>query len=49
MGSTMIEENVVKAAGIDYRMKKGEIVSLIEDLGLEAMQRDCYYNIINHY
>ena len=47
MGSTMIEENVVKAAGVNYRMKKEEIISLIEGLGLEAVQRDCYYNIIN--
>jgi cyclic dehypoxanthinyl futalosine synthase len=47
MGSTMIEENVVKAAEVNYRMKKEEIISLIEGLGLEAMQRDCYYNIIN--
>ncbi|MFQ5963726.1 MAG: cyclic dehypoxanthinyl futalosine synthase [Candidatus Scalinduaceae bacterium] len=49
MGSTMIEENVVKAAGVNYRMKKEEIVALIEDLGFEAMQRDCYYNIINNH
>lgn len=46
LGSTMIEENVVKAAGVDYRLKRGEMISLIEDLGFEAMQRDCYYNIL---
>lgn len=48
MGSTMIEENVVRSAGVNYRMKKEEIILLIEDLGLKAMQRDYYYNIINH-
>ncbi len=48
MGSTMIEENVVKAAGVSYRMGKEEIISSIEDLGFEAMQRDCFYNIINN-
>jgi cyclic dehypoxanthinyl futalosine synthase len=42
----MIEENVVRAAGVDYRLKKEEMISLIEDLGFEAMQRDCYYNIL---
>ncbi len=47
LGSTMIEENVVRAAGVDYRMSKEEMISLIEDLGFEAMQRDCYYNILN--
>lgn len=43
MGSTMIEENVVKAAGVSYRMDKEEMVLLIESLGYEAVQRDCYY------
>jgi cyclic dehypoxanthinyl futalosine synthase len=46
LGSTMIEENVVRAAGVEYRLKKEEMTSLIEDLGFEAMQRDCYYNIL---
>ncbi|ODS33104.1 MAG: hypothetical protein SCARUB_01728 [Candidatus Scalindua rubra] len=45
LGSTMIEENVVRAAGVDYRLKKEEMISLIIDLGFEAMQRDCYYNV----
>ncbi len=44
MGSTMIEENVVRAAGVTYRMKKEEMIHLIEDLGFEAKQRDCLYN-----
>ena len=42
----MIEENVVRAAGVEYRLKKEEMTALIEDLGFEAMQRDCYYNIL---
>jgi len=46
MGSTMIEENVVKAAGVNYRIKKEDIISIIEDLDFHAMQRDCYYNIV---
>ena len=46
MGSTMIEENVVRAAGVSYRMDKKEIESLINDLGFEARQRDLYYQIL---
>lgn len=45
MGSTMIEENVVRAAGVSYQMSKEEIESLINDLGYEARQRDLYYRV----
>lgn len=45
-GSTMIEENVVAAAGITFRMSKQEIVSLIQDAGYGAAQRDTTYNIL---
>ncbi len=45
MGSTMIEENVVRSAGICFRMDREEIISLIENMGYEAKQRDLYYNI----
>ncbi len=48
MGSTMIEENVVRAAGVSYRMSKDEIELLINDPGYKAMQRDLYYRIQNH-
>lgn len=43
MGSTMIEENVVRAAGVSYRMSKDEIEFLIKDAGYEPRQRDLYY------
>ena len=46
MGSTMIEENVVRAAGVTFRLPREEIVRLIEDAGFEARQRDCYYNVM---
>lgn len=46
MGSTMIEENVVRAAGVSYQMDKEEIESLINDLGYGAKQRDLYYQIL---
>jgi cyclic dehypoxanthinyl futalosine synthase len=45
-GSTMIEENVVAAAGITFRMTRQEIVHLITDAGYTAAQRDTTYNIL---
>ncbi|MBW1940796.1 MAG: dehypoxanthine futalosine cyclase [Deltaproteobacteria bacterium] len=44
LGSTMIEENVVAAAGINFRLPKDEMVRLIHDAGYQAVQRDCFYN-----
>ncbi|WP_347275513.1 cyclic dehypoxanthinyl futalosine synthase [Candidatus Kuenenia sp.] len=46
MGSTMIEENVVKAAGVSYTMEKEEIEFLINDAGYQAKQRDLYYTLV---
>ncbi len=45
-GSTMIEENVVAAAGISFRMTRQEIVNLIADAGYTAAQRDTRYNVL---
>ena len=45
-GSTMIEENVVAAAGISFRMTRQEIVNIIKDAGYSAAQRDTRYNIL---
>jgi cyclic dehypoxanthinyl futalosine synthase len=45
-GSTMIEENVVAAAGITFRMTRQEIVHLIRDAGYFPAQRDTRYNIL---
>ena len=49
-GGTMIEENVVRAAGarVQY-LPPEEIVRLISDLGREAAQRDTLYNILRRY
>jgi cyclic dehypoxanthinyl futalosine synthase len=46
-GSTMIEENVVAAAGVKYRVSTEDIVSAIKASGFTPAQRDMYYNIIN--
>jgi cyclic dehypoxanthinyl futalosine synthase len=47
LGSTMIEENVVRAAGVNYRMSLAEMRGIIQDMGLQPRQRDCYYNLLN--
>jgi cyclic dehypoxanthinyl futalosine synthase len=47
-GSTMIEENVVAAAGVHYRLPKEEIIRLIKDAGYQAVQRDCFYRHLKY-
>lgn len=43
-GSTMIEENVVAAAGVTFRLDEAQIRRLITDAGYSSVQRDCFYN-----
>jgi cyclic dehypoxanthinyl futalosine synthase len=43
MGSTMIEENVVAAAGVSHRLDRQEMTRLIQEAGFEARQRDTLY------
>ncbi len=43
MGSVMIEENVVSAAGTTYRTSTEELVHLIRSLGKIPVQRDTLY------
>ncbi len=45
-GSTMIEENVVAAAGIKYRVSVNDIINAIKGAGFKPAQRDMYYNIL---
>lgn len=49
LGSTMIEENVVAAAGVDYMLPKEELIRLIQTAGFNAKQRDCFYTIIKEF
>jgi cyclic dehypoxanthinyl futalosine synthase len=42
----MIEENVVAAAGVSFRMTRQEIVNIIQDAGYTAAQRDTCYKIL---
>ena len=46
MGSVMIEENVVRAAGASYCMDELEIVRNIEDAGFVPKRRDMHYQIL---
>jgi cyclic dehypoxanthinyl futalosine synthase len=48
-GSTMIEENVVRAAGVSYRVSKEDIIQAIKRAGFKAAQRDTYYNLIKEF
>ena len=43
LGSTMIEENVVAAAGACFRLSREEMVRLSNQMGFEARQRDTFY------
>jgi cyclic dehypoxanthinyl futalosine synthase len=43
MGSTMIEENVVSAAGTVHQMNEREIVAAIRDAGFTPKRRDMTY------
>ena len=46
MGSVMIEENVVRAAGAAYCMDELEIVSNIEDAGFVPKRRNMHYEVL---
>ena len=46
MGSVMIEENVVRAAGAEYCMDEAEIVRNIEDAGYVPKRRNMTYEIL---
>jgi cyclic dehypoxanthinyl futalosine synthase len=46
MGSVMIEENVVRAAGATYCMDEVEIVVNVEDAGFVPLRRNMHYEIL---
>jgi cyclic dehypoxanthinyl futalosine synthase len=49
LGSIMIEENVVRAAGISHRITVDEMVDLIRKAGKIPAQRDTEFNILKVY
>ncbi len=46
MGSVMIEENVVRAAGASYCMDEMEIVVNVENAGFVAKRRNMHYDVL---
>lgn len=48
LGSTMIEENVVAAAGVRFRMSEQELREAISGAGFFPMRRDTYYHLLEN-
>ena len=49
LGSTMMEENVVSAAGVKNEMNQDEMIRLIKDLDEFPAKRDTAYNILERF
>ncbi len=49
LGSTMMEENVVRSAGAEFRMAKEEMVSLIHDIGETPAIRNTAYETLETF
>lgn len=48
-GSTMIEENVVAATGVSYRVSKEDIQRAIRNAGFRPAQRNTFYEILSYF
>jgi cyclic dehypoxanthinyl futalosine synthase len=49
LGGTMLEENVVAAAGCTFRMSQDEMIKLIHGAGFSAAQRTTTYSIVREF
>lgn len=49
LGGTMLEENVVAAAGCSFRMSQDEMIKLIQGAGFQAAQRTTTYSIVQEF
>lgn len=49
LGSTMMEENVVSAAGAKNRMNQDEMIQLIKDIGENPAKRNTAYEILQRF
>jgi cyclic dehypoxanthinyl futalosine synthase len=49
LGSTMMEENVVRSAGAGFRMAKEEMIRLIHDLGETPAIRNTAYDVLEKF
>jgi cyclic dehypoxanthinyl futalosine synthase len=48
-GSTMIEENVVAAAGVTHRVSMNDMMAAVKAAGFRPAERDTVYNILRMY
>jgi cyclic dehypoxanthinyl futalosine synthase len=48
LGSIMLEENVVRAAGTSHRLSREEMERIILDAGYPCAQRDTLFNILRN-
>ena len=46
LGSTMIEENVVRSVGVSHSISSDELIHLIHDAGFDALQRTNTYGAV---
>jgi cyclic dehypoxanthinyl futalosine synthase len=49
LGSTMMEENVVAAAGASNQMAQDEMIELIHEIGETPAKRNTAYKILETY
>jgi cyclic dehypoxanthinyl futalosine synthase len=49
LGSTMMEENVVSAAGAHNEMNQEEMITLIRDVGEKPAKRNTAYEILEYF
>jgi cyclic dehypoxanthinyl futalosine synthase len=49
LGGTMLEENVVAAAGCSFRMSMAEMITLIKGAGFKAAQRNTVYRLLQEF
>jgi cyclic dehypoxanthinyl futalosine synthase len=49
LGGTMLEENVVAAAGVDFRLSQEQIIDLVRDAGFIPARRTTSYSILEVY
>lgn len=49
LGGTMLEENVVAAAGVSFRMSQPEIIALAQTAGFTAVRRTTEYEILEEF
>ncbi|MCP3176323.1 dehypoxanthine futalosine cyclase [Desulfuromonas sp. KJ2020] len=49
LGGTMLEENVVAAAGVTFRLSQDEIITLAREAGFIPAKRNTLYQILQEY